>query len=491
MNNVFSYILDNNIALIESDDFGLDFGHIAELRNIMGQILENIDEGIIERYEFPNLVYYLDQIKEFLDKQEKIRMRDEIESLSHSNKSLEERIWEITTNHADESQELRDLLRDKEHKIQSLTDEYDARFSELNQVIKEKDMEIEQKDLQVKEKENTKSELEKENEKLKESFKSEIQPLLDKIEKITSSHELITEEQELQVKNLNDQVVILRSKERETIAENNDAINQLKIEIGSLNERVKENSSDKIEMQLEIEEKRKELTAIKKKKLETEKAWRDKVSDLTHEKIRVETEKKQLLKEIENLKTSSSDLMKPTVALAPFYLILVDLNNIKNSWDKNKGGLRFTISILYDNLTGLLKSMDKSFDVNDVKGFIFVSGYFEALKRDSDGIKAQGTSPLIDKFEWFVNKEKKNSKLEGILDKGTYQDIDTYLTFKAGEMLTKHNKNIKGLILVSGDKDMIPTAQKAKEMGINTVILGVQKTISPALSRYANRVCFF
>jgi uncharacterized protein (TIGR00288 family) len=51
-----------------------------------------------------------------------------------------------------------------------------------------------------------------------------------------------------------------------------------------------------------------------------------------------------------------------------------------------------------------------------------------------------------------------------------------------------YNENIDTLVLVTRDMDFLPVIQKAKERGMNTVIMGMEPGFSTALKNAADEV---
>lgn len=117
---------------------------------------------------------------------------------------------------------------------------------------------------------------------------------------------------------------------------------------------------------------------------------------------------------------------------------------------------------------------------------------------DLDGLREQ-----IEEFgkiktgKVFVNQHASSKLIEaiasqgfeasqGIGEKAKESDVDVYMAVNAMESV--FNDNIDILVLVTRDMDFLPVIQKAKERGMETVIVGMEPGFSTALKNAADSV---
>ncbi len=75
---------------------------------------------------------------------------------------------------------------------------------------------------------------------------------------------------------------------------------------------------------------------------------------------------------------------------------------------------------------------------------------------------------------------------QGIGEKAKESDVDVYMAVNAMESV--FNEEIDILVLVTRDMDFLPVIQKAKQHGMETVIVGMEPGFSTALKNAADQV---
>ncbi len=98
----------------------------------------------------------------------------------------------------------------------------------------------------------------------------------------------------------------------------------------------------------------------------------------------------------------------------------------------------------------------------------------------------------------FLNQYASDKLIEAIISQGfeaelglggekaKESDVDVYMSTEASEAV--FNDEIDKIVLVTRDADFLPVIQKAKELGKETVVIGMEPGFSTALKNAADKV---
>ena len=173
----------------------------------------------------------------------------------------------------------------------------------------------------------------------------------------------------------------------------------------------------------------------------------------------------------------------------PLHLVFIDFNNlwaVANKYTTTYPNIRHLLILLRE----LLRKYDDQFTPDHVSGFIYCSRYHEAEVNRVFDFKFEEDPDLeamVRQFQCEIESEKK------MLDNGQVKkirDVDVLLATQASAMIAKNAQRIATVTLVSGDGDLNPVLDFAKQYGIHTICFSFKHGTSSSLKFNADELQF-
>jgi len=173
----------------------------------------------------------------------------------------------------------------------------------------------------------------------------------------------------------------------------------------------------------------------------------------------------------------------------PLHLVFIDFNNVwgvANKFTTTYPNIRHLLQLLRE----LLKKYDDQFAPDHVSGFIYCSKYHEAevnrvftFRFEED----QELEAMLQQFSCEIESEKKMLQ-NGQITK--VRDVDVLLATHAAAMIAKNAQHVATVTLVSGDGDLNPVLDLAKQNGIHTIVFSFKHGTSSSLKFNADEMQF-
>ena len=186
--------------------------------------------------------------------------------------------------------------------------------------------------------------------------------------------------------------------------------------------------------------------------------------------------------------------IKPIEKKPFIHLVVIDLNHLyiyskntriyyENAW------LETIMKKIYSNVVSTAKKLGIEFSIDNLIGRMFLSKKYAFLEHHIDdfGIGSKDTAmrAFPGKFTpWQAipgTKYSKGREVELDVDTWVVKEIDV-------EILKRHPGEIATLHVVSGDKDMIPAVETAREEGVHVVVMSYKRATAVELMAKANDV---
>lgn len=237
-----------------------------------------------------------------------------------------------------------------------------------------------------------------------------------------------------------------------------------------------------LEQQIKLMEGELEKSEQEKKQLEqTAIKFKTERKILAREKMKIEEQLQQLNKALTTVQEDNKKLLQKAAASTSEIeretnpnatLIAIDLNNISISYMQSSG-LRFTPEELF---TKTLSLPEKD---SILIGHVFCT---PNLKHHQSSIK----NPLASSFTWHETSFMKGF-IEGT-NKKKHQDVDTKMVGVTVENIMKFHAMLKEIIIVSGDKDMHPIIECARNnTGASITVVAMRGALAPEIKALVDR----
>lgn len=169
----------------------------------------------------------------------------------------------------------------------------------------------------------------------------------------------------------------------------------------------------------------------------------------------------------------------------PLFIISIDINNVERSLNINNLGLRlFNVKDFFTDIFKILVETTKSVDIYNVLGYVFCSAQNYKFKAEAERIEGD-LANFISLFEWHKTRLTKGYIPN--TNKKKNQDVDTLMVAKTVEAIVKHARSIHSIYLVSGDKDMMPVLDCAKENNITIHVIGKKENVAIEIVESASK----